>query len=85
VVNSTAANVAARFNDFLPKVQLGEVVRIHDNGHPVARLIRDTEFIPGSAAAKLFEKSPADPEAASVIERELQKLAAEDGPIHPLP
>ena len=77
VIDSTAANVAARFKDFLTKVEMGEVVRIHDNGRPVARLIRDTEFMPGRAAAELFRTVSPDPQAAQAIATELQKLEAE--------
>jgi len=77
VIDSTAANVAARFNDFLAKVQMGEVIRILDHGRPVARLVRDAEFIPGAAAADLFKALPADPDAATAIAIELQKQAAE--------
>jgi antitoxin (DNA-binding transcriptional repressor) of toxin-antitoxin stability system len=76
VIDSTAANVAARFKDFLAKVELGEVVRVHENGHPVARLIRDADFMPGDAAAKLFKSVPADPEVATAIANELQRIDA---------
>ena len=77
MIDSTAENVAARFKDFLAKVEMGEVVRIHDNGRPVARLTRDAEFMPGHAAAKLFKSVSADPEVATAIAAELQKLEAE--------
>jgi antitoxin (DNA-binding transcriptional repressor) of toxin-antitoxin stability system len=77
VIDSTAANVAARFKDFLAKVQMGEVIRIHDEGRPVVRLTRDAEFMPGPAAARLFSAHAADPTAATAIARELQKLDAE--------
>jgi antitoxin (DNA-binding transcriptional repressor) of toxin-antitoxin stability system len=77
VIESTATAVAASFKDFLAKVEMGEVVRIHDNGHPVARLIPDATFMPGSAAAKLFKTRQPDPEAATAVAHELQKLDAE--------
>jgi antitoxin (DNA-binding transcriptional repressor) of toxin-antitoxin stability system len=77
VIDSTAANVAARFQDFLAKVESGEVIRIHENGHPVARLIRDIEFMPGHAAAQLFKNHRGDPEVATAIATELQRIDAE--------
>ena len=77
MIDSTAANVAARFKDFLTKVQMGEVIRIHDEGRPVVRLTRDAEFMPGPAAATLFSAHAGDAAAATAIARELQKIEAE--------
>ena len=56
---------------------MGEVIRIHDNGHPVARLVPDAEFMPGAAAASFFKVLEPDPAVASAIAMELQKLEVE--------
>jgi prevent-host-death family protein len=77
VIESTATNLAEHLADFLVKVQKGETIRIHDNGRPVARLIPDTGFTSGAAAAALFRSHAPDPEAASAIALELQKLDLE--------
>jgi hypothetical protein len=48
-----------------------------ENGHGVAPVHRDAEFIPGRVAAKLFRNRHPDSEAADAINRELKKLNGE--------
>jgi antitoxin (DNA-binding transcriptional repressor) of toxin-antitoxin stability system len=54
MIESTAANLAQHFTEFLAKVEHGETIRIRDNGRMVARMAPDCDFMPGPQAAGLF-------------------------------
>jgi antitoxin (DNA-binding transcriptional repressor) of toxin-antitoxin stability system len=77
MIESTAANMAQHFTEFLAKVERGETIRIRDNGRMVARMVPDCDFMPGPQAAELFRGHRADPEAANAIAGELSKLRLE--------
>ncbi len=77
MIESTAANVAEHFAEFLAKVQRGEIIRIRDHGKMVARMVPDCDFMPGPQAAALFSGHRADAEAANAIAGELSKLHLE--------
>ena len=77
MIESTAANLAQHFTEFLAKVERGETIRIRDQGRMVARMVPDCDFIPGQQAAKLFNDHRADAEAANAIASELRKLDLE--------
>ncbi len=77
MIESTAANMAEHFTEFLAKVERGETIRIRDQGRMVARMVPDCEFMPGKVAAELFRGHRADPEAANAIAGELRKLDLE--------
>ena len=78
MIESTAANMARHFTDFLAKVECGETIRIRDKGRMVARMVPDCDFMPGKEAAEeLFRGHRADAEAAKAIARELRKLDLE--------
>jgi len=73
MIESTAANMAQHFAEFLAKVEGGETIRIRDQGRLVARMVPDYDFMPGQLAAGLFSGHRADAEAANAIARELRK------------
>ena len=77
MIESTAANMARNFTEFLAKVERGETVRISDQGRMVARMVPDCDFMPGQQAAELFRGHRADAEAANAIADELRKLDLE--------
>jgi antitoxin (DNA-binding transcriptional repressor) of toxin-antitoxin stability system len=77
MIESTAANMAEHFADFLAKVERGETIRIRDQGRMVARMVPDCDFMPGPQAAELFKGHRADAEAANAIAGELSKLRLE--------
>jgi antitoxin (DNA-binding transcriptional repressor) of toxin-antitoxin stability system len=77
MIESTAANMAQHFADFLAKVERGETIRIRDQGRMVARMVPDCDFMPGQQAAELFKGHRADAEAADAIAGELRKLDLE--------
>ena len=77
MIESTAANMAQHFAEFLAKVEQGETIRIRDQGRMVARMVPDCDFMPGPQAAALFRGHRGDSEAADAIACELSKLALE--------
>ena len=77
MIESTAANMALHFAEFLAKVECGETIRIRDNGRMVARMVPDCDFMPGPQAARLFSGHSADAEAADAIACELRKIGLE--------
>jgi antitoxin (DNA-binding transcriptional repressor) of toxin-antitoxin stability system len=77
MIESTAANMARNFTEFLAKVERGETIRIRDQGRMVARMVPDCDFMPGRQAAELFRGHRADTEAADAIASELGKLDLE--------
>ena len=77
MIESTAANMAQHFADFLAKVERGETIRIRDQGRMVARMVPDCDFMPGQQAAELFRGHQADADAANAIAGELRKLDLE--------
>ena len=77
MIESTAANMAQHFSEFLAKVERGETIRIRDNGRMVARMVPDCDFMPGKEAAELFSGHQADAEAANAIASELRRLDVE--------
>ena len=77
MIESTAANMAQHFAEFLAQVERGETIRIRDQGRMVARMVPDCDFMPGPQAAELFRSHQADAEAASAIAAELRKLDLE--------
>jgi len=77
MIESTAANMAKHFTEFLAKVQRGETIRIRNQGRMVARMVPDCDFMPGPQAAELFEGHHPDAEAANAIAGELSKLRLE--------
>jgi antitoxin (DNA-binding transcriptional repressor) of toxin-antitoxin stability system len=74
MIESTAANMAQHFTEFLAKVEGGETVRIRDQGRTVARMVPDCDFMPGPQAAGLFKDHRADAQTANAIESELNKV-----------
>ena len=56
MIESTAANMARHFTEFLAKVERGETIRIRDRGRMVARMVPDCDFMPGQQAAELFKE-----------------------------
>ena len=77
MIESTAANMARHFTEFLAKVERGETIRIRDQGRMVARMVPDCDFMPGKEAAQFFQGHRADAEAANAIAGELSKLDLE--------
>jgi antitoxin (DNA-binding transcriptional repressor) of toxin-antitoxin stability system len=77
MIESTAADMARHFTDFLAKVECGEIIRIRDKGRMVARIVPDCDFMPGKKAAALFRGHRADAEAGKAIAGELRKLDQE--------
>jgi len=77
MIETTAANVAQHFTEFLAKVEHGETPRIRDEGRMVARMVPDCDFMPGPQAAELFRGHRADAEAANAIAGQLRKLDLE--------
>ena len=77
MIESTAANIARHFSDFLAKVECGETIRIRDKGRMVARMVPDCDFMPGKEAAELFRSHRADAASANAIAGELAKLDLE--------
>jgi antitoxin (DNA-binding transcriptional repressor) of toxin-antitoxin stability system len=77
MIESTAANMARHFSEFLAKVERGETIRIRDQGRLVARMVPDCDFMPGQQAAGLFRGHRADAEAAQAIGSELKKVDLE--------
>jgi antitoxin (DNA-binding transcriptional repressor) of toxin-antitoxin stability system len=77
MIESTAANMATHFTEFLAKVERGETIRIRNGGRMVARMVPDCDFVPGKEAAELFRGHHADAEAATAIAYELRKLDLE--------
>ncbi len=77
MIESTAANMAQHFTEFLAKVERGETIRIRGQGRMVARMVPDCDFMPGQQAAELFRGHRADPEAANAIASEIRKLDLE--------
>jgi len=77
MIESTAANMARHFTEFLAKVERGETIRIRDQGRMVARMVPDCDFMPGQQAAELFMGHRGDAEAANAIAGELRKLDLE--------
>jgi antitoxin (DNA-binding transcriptional repressor) of toxin-antitoxin stability system len=77
MIESTAANMAKNFTEFLAKVERGEIIRIRDQGRMVARMVPDCDFMPGRQAAELFRGHQPDVETANAIASELKKLELE--------
>ncbi len=77
MIESTAANMAKNFAEYLAKVEHGETIRIRDQGRMVARMVPDCDFMPGRRAADLFRGHRADAEAADAIASELRMLDLE--------
>ncbi len=77
MIESTAANMARNFAEFLAKVEAGETIRITDQGRLVARMTPDCDFMPGTQAAELFRGHRADAEAADAITNQLRSLELE--------
>lgn len=77
MIESTAANMARHFTEYLAKVERGESIRIRDRGRMVARMVPDCDFMPGPQAAELFRGHRADADAANAIAGELGKLDLE--------
>ena len=74
MIESTAANMAQHFTEFLARVERGETIRIRDHGRMVARLVTDCDFMRGPRAAALFPGHHAAVESADAIGHELRKL-----------
>ncbi len=74
MIESTAANMARHFTEFLDKVAHGETVRIHSEGRTLARMIPDCDFMPGPQAAALFRDHRADARTADAIATELKRI-----------
>jgi prevent-host-death family protein len=74
----SATTAAREFANLLSRVEHGETVQIQRHGKPVARLVRDVEFISGSDMAKIMEGHTPDPATADAIETEIKKLRAEE-------
>ena len=77
MIESTAANLAQHFTEYLAKVEQGETVRIRDQGRMVARMVPDCDFISGKEAVELFRGHQADAATADAIAGELAKLGLE--------
>ena len=77
MIESTAANMAENFGEFLAKVEHGETIRIRHRGRMVARMIPDCDFMPGKEAAELFRGHRGDAETANAIAGELGRLDLE--------
>ena len=80
MIEATAIKMAQSFPEFLGKVEQGETVRITKNGRLVARLVPETGFMSGKAAAGVFESYQAGAEdlaAADAIALEIKKLDEE--------
>lgn len=77
MIESTAADVAQHFTEFLAKVEHGETIRIRDQGRTVARMALDCDFMPGQQAAELFRHHRPDAEVANAIAGQLQMLDLE--------
>jgi antitoxin (DNA-binding transcriptional repressor) of toxin-antitoxin stability system len=77
MIESTAANMAQHFSEFLAKVENGETIRIRNQGRTVARMVPDCDFMPGRQASDLFRGHRADVETANAIASELSKLDLE--------
>jgi antitoxin (DNA-binding transcriptional repressor) of toxin-antitoxin stability system len=77
MIESTAANMAQNFTEFLAKVERGETIRIRDHGRMVARMVPDCDFMSGQQAAELFRGHRADADAANAIASELRRLDVE--------
>ena len=60
MIESTAANMAEHFADFLVKVERGETIRIRDQGRTVARMAPDCDFMPISTKLQLEPESALD-------------------------
>jgi len=67
MIESSAANMAQHFTEFLARVERGETIRIRDQGRMVARMVPDCDFMPGPQAAELFMGHRADAQAADAI------------------
>jgi antitoxin (DNA-binding transcriptional repressor) of toxin-antitoxin stability system len=77
MIESTAANMARNFTEYLDKVMQGETIRIRSEGRTLARLIPDCDFMPGAEAAELFRDHRADLQTADAIASELKKIEHE--------
>lgn len=72
------------FHELLKRVVRGETVRIRDQGQPVARMVRDVEFLPGRDIAAIFEgyqPDALDVAAAEEIAENLRLLEATHAPV----
>jgi antitoxin (DNA-binding transcriptional repressor) of toxin-antitoxin stability system len=77
MIETTATHIARNFHDFLGKVEHGETVIIRKHGQTVARMVPDTGFMSGKAAADIFRSHKGDPETADAITAEIRKLDQE--------
>jgi antitoxin (DNA-binding transcriptional repressor) of toxin-antitoxin stability system len=77
MIEATSTAMARDFHGFLGKVEHGETVLIRKHGRTVARLIPDSEFMSGRAAADLSRSHRGDVETANAIEAEIRKLDQE--------
>ncbi len=77
MIESTAANMARNFTEFLDKVAHGETIRIRSEGRTLARMIPDCDFMPGPQAAQLFRDHHADAKTADAIATELKRIDRE--------
>jgi len=57
MIEVSSTDAVNRFHHFLNEVSHGETVRIRKHGRPVARMVPDCDFMPGSDFAKLFNTS----------------------------
>jgi prevent-host-death family protein len=82
MIEVTATDMAREFSRLLGKVEHGETVVVRKHGKAVARLVPDSVFMSGLAAADFFRSHKAgklDRQAASAIEEQIRKLDRESG------
>ena len=78
---ATASDGARKFAGFLALVERGQSVRFQKRGRTVARLVPDRDFMPASAALKLFNQwrpTKQDRAAADAIQAQVDALKKEE-------
>ncbi|MCX8089686.1 MAG: hypothetical protein N3I86_01930 [Verrucomicrobiae bacterium] len=84
MIECTVNDAPTNFHELLKRVAHGETVRIRDHGQPIARMVRDVEFLPGPDFAAIFDgyqPDTLDLAAAEEIAENLRLLEATYAPL----
>lgn len=80
MTSADSSAIRDEFSRYLRLVETGESIRITKDGRPIARLIPDTDFMSGRAAAELFRAyapDDVDKAAADAISEQIAELNRE--------
>jgi prevent-host-death family protein len=74
----SATALARNFGEVLGKVEHGRSVQVIKHGRAIARIVPDSDFMPGKIAADIFQDHRGDAATAAAVAKEIAKLNQEE-------